>query len=273
VAHGFTAGELVRLSGTSTYDEAQADSAANAEVVGIVSAVADVDNFTLTTSGYVSGLSGLTANTMYFLSPSTAGLLTATEPSTVGQISKPCFYADTTTSGYFINYRGSIVADTALEQARDNNGVYVLGQSGASTASTNTTSEETLVTVTVPANAMGSNGVIVVMCSWSATNNANSKTARVRFNGLAGTSYQDLSLTSTLTNSSIVTIANRNATNSQVGLMSATRPERFGTASSNAQVTSAIDTTASVDIVFTSQKATGTDSLVLEWYQVLLYPK
>lgn len=108
-SHGLAVKDVIRLSGTSTYAKAKADTAANAEVVGIVSAVADANNFTVTTSGYVTGLSGLTANTLYYLDPSTSGALTATEPSTTGQISKPVFMADTTTSGYLINYRGQTV--------------------------------------------------------------------------------------------------------------------------------------------------------------------
>ncbi len=104
-SHGFVVGDVLKYA-SSTYSKAQADSAANAEVVGIVSSVADANTFTLTTVGYVSGLSGLTANTTYYLSPSTAGLLTSTEPTTVGQISKPLFRAVSTTAGYFFNYRG-----------------------------------------------------------------------------------------------------------------------------------------------------------------------
>lgn len=103
--HGFSVGDVVRLSGGS-YVEAQADSDANAEVVGIVSTVTDANNFVLTTHGYMSGLSGLTAGVVYYLSEATAGLLTSTEPSVVGNISKPVFVATSTTAGYVINYRG-----------------------------------------------------------------------------------------------------------------------------------------------------------------------
>jgi len=107
-SHGLAVGNLVRLNG-STYQKAQADSAANAEIVGIVSAVADANTFTLTTGGKVTGLSGLTAGTVYFLSAGTAGALTATEPSTIGQVSKPVLVADSTTSGWFFNFRGLVV--------------------------------------------------------------------------------------------------------------------------------------------------------------------
>ncbi len=104
-AHGLAVMDVVRLSGSNTYTKAKADTAANAEVVGIVTAVADANNFTITCVGPVTGFSGLTANTTYFLSAATAGLLTATEPTS--GISKPIFIAATTTAGFIFNMRGS----------------------------------------------------------------------------------------------------------------------------------------------------------------------
>jgi hypothetical protein len=59
-------------------------------------------------------MTSLTAGSVYFLSPSTAGAITATEPTTEGQISKPVFVADSTTSGYFFNFRGSEVGAGSL---------------------------------------------------------------------------------------------------------------------------------------------------------------
>ena len=103
--HGFVTGNIVRLSG-SNYVLAKADNAADAEVVGIVSGVINANQFVLTTSGKVSGLSGFTPGTSYYLSASTAGALTATGPTASGTVSKPIFLADSATSGYFINWRG-----------------------------------------------------------------------------------------------------------------------------------------------------------------------
>jgi hypothetical protein len=105
--HGLAVGDVVRLNGT-TYTKAQADTATNAEVIGIVSAVADANNFTLFIGGNISGLSGLTAGTVYYLSAATAGALTATEPSSVGQVSKPVLVAYSTSAGVFINMRGFV---------------------------------------------------------------------------------------------------------------------------------------------------------------------
>jgi hypothetical protein len=108
-SHGFAVGDVIKYA-SGAYAKAQADSVANAEAVGVVSAVADVNNFTVTQTGYVTGLSGLTANTVYFLSPSSAGAITATEPSTVGQVSKPVFFATSTSAGWVLSYRGMLIS-------------------------------------------------------------------------------------------------------------------------------------------------------------------
>jgi hypothetical protein len=106
-AHGFSIGEILTLSG-STYVKAKADSVTTSDVVGMVSAVIDANNFTLTCSGFVSSLTGLTAGETYFLSDSTAGAITLTDPTAINSVSKPVFLAATTSSGYVINYRGLI---------------------------------------------------------------------------------------------------------------------------------------------------------------------
>jgi len=109
-AHGFSAGDVVYLDGAD-YTLAQADDAVTAEVVGIVSAVGDANTFTLHYGGRITTLSGLTAGTVYFLDDATAGLLTDTEPTAVGSVSKPLLIADSTTSGYFVNMRGAVIGD------------------------------------------------------------------------------------------------------------------------------------------------------------------
>lgn len=109
-AHGFAVGNVLRIQNSATtYLKAQANTAANAEVVGIVSAVVDANTFTLISFGLITGLSGLTKGTVYFLSDITAGLLTATEPTPDGtKVSKPLLVANGTTSGYFVNHRGVV---------------------------------------------------------------------------------------------------------------------------------------------------------------------
>ena len=100
-AHALVVGDVVRYSGTA-YVKALADTAINAEVVGIVTKVTDANTFTLTMGGTITGLSGLTAGETYFLSGATAGALSLTE----GTISKPLLVATSTTAGVFVNWRG-----------------------------------------------------------------------------------------------------------------------------------------------------------------------
>ena len=107
-AHGFTVGQWLYLNGT-TYTLTDADAALSADSVGVVSSVTDVNNFTLISGGYVTGLSGLTAGSRYYLSQ-TAGAITTTTPST-GNV-KAVFIADTTTSGYIQQFYGSTQALT-----------------------------------------------------------------------------------------------------------------------------------------------------------------
>jgi hypothetical protein len=104
-AHGFDVGDVVYFDG-SEYALAQADDPVTAEVAGIVAEDTDANNFVLHYGGHITGLSSLTAGEVYFLSETTAGSLAITAPSSVGEISKPLLIADTTTSGYWFNFRG-----------------------------------------------------------------------------------------------------------------------------------------------------------------------
>ena len=110
-SHGFVVGDVLYLNG-STYTKAIATSAAAAEVVGVVSRVIDASTFEVTLSGEVTGLTGLTAGEVYFLSAATAGLLTVDEPTVVGQVSVPVGVASSTTSLYVAPKRGSVVGSS-----------------------------------------------------------------------------------------------------------------------------------------------------------------
>jgi hypothetical protein len=81
IAHPFTAvGQVVKCVSDDTYDLAQADTATNAKVVGVISEIIDADNFVMTMAGVVGGLSGLTAAQVSYLSATTAGGVVTTAP-------------------------------------------------------------------------------------------------------------------------------------------------------------------------------------------------
>lgn len=128
--HGLAVQDVVRFNGTD-YVKAKADSGVDAEVVGIVSAVADANNFTLQVGGRVTGLSGLSAGAVYFLDPSTAGALTTTEPSTLTQVSKPILIALSTTSGLLFNFRGEVLAEAGVGPTGTTGSTGPTGPTGA----------------------------------------------------------------------------------------------------------------------------------------------
>ncbi len=144
--HGFAVEDVLYLNG-ATWTKARADAVGTAEVIGMVSEVVDANTFVITTSDYISGLSGKTPGGVYFLSDVTAGLATLTEPTTVGNISRPLLVANTATSGFIMQYRGKIIP-AAVTQFTD------LSLTGSTTAADRVTYEINgagVVTVTIPA--------------------------------------------------------------------------------------------------------------------------
>jgi hypothetical protein len=117
-AHGLCVGEVLRLSG-STYVRAKADAVATSAVVGVVGAVVGANAFALVTSGLVSGLTGLTAGTRYYLSAVTPGAF-ADSP---GPINVPVFDAigtAATAAGQVLTWDGSTwLADDPAEVETD----------------------------------------------------------------------------------------------------------------------------------------------------------
>jgi len=110
-AHGFVVGSLI-VKNAATFALALADTLSNAQVVGIITEVIDVDNFrylhkrgrvTLTTAQWdiVTGLvGGLVIGQMYYLSDTIAGSSTDSKPL----ISKAVFTAISSTEAIFYNY-------------------------------------------------------------------------------------------------------------------------------------------------------------------------
>ena len=129
---GFTSADYA----DGIYVKAQADTEAQAEVVGIVTDVSEIDTsdvnykFTVTTTGFfdatITGISAsnsgspgnMVAGNQYFLSAGSAGntqafessvpSITNTPPALVGQVRKPLLFSTTAVSGHIISYRGDV---------------------------------------------------------------------------------------------------------------------------------------------------------------------
>lgn len=145
---------------------------------------------------------------------------------------------------------------------------YVLARSAVAVSCPADTTEDTLATIAVPANAMGANGLVRLTTHWSMTSSANNKTGRVRLGGTSGTAHQSAVWTTTAAARLKGEVANRGAVNSQVG-----GQESLTTAAGVTAVvtTSAIDTSVATSLVITGQKASSGETLTLESYLVELF--
>jgi hypothetical protein len=112
ISHNLSAGNAIRLSATNTYVKAKADTVVNAEVIGIVTQVINADSFVYTSGGYITtGVPAVPGNTVCFLSDITDGLVTSTEPTTIGHISKPLLIViENGVKAEVINMRGIVIA-------------------------------------------------------------------------------------------------------------------------------------------------------------------
>lgn len=146
----------------------------------------------------------------------------------------------------------------------------IIASAGTQTQHTGNTNETVLKTITVPAGAMGPNGILRILSVW-AFSGTNTKTARVRFNGIGGTVYAAQAPTTQVSALLETIISNRNAANSQVGAGSG-GTGGFGI-QAGALITSAIDTTGAVDIVLTGQLTNTGETISVEAYHVELIPR
>lgn len=122
-AHGFVAGNVLKPLAVNTYEKAQSDSLANAQSVGIVSEVYDANNFEMITTKREIILTiaewdtvcdesiptGLTVDTLYYLSPDNAGKITSAKTSTDSEVDKTIIVALSTTRAIFINADSNLI--------------------------------------------------------------------------------------------------------------------------------------------------------------------
>lgn len=114
--HGFDVGHVLTFDGAD-YVLALADTAVNADVVGVVSLVLSADSFVLSQEGFISSIvigDPFNPGDRYYLSESSPGVLVSVAPSNLGEVVLPLFMAITSTSGYFAVTPGVVNAPSAL---------------------------------------------------------------------------------------------------------------------------------------------------------------
>lgn len=122
------------------------------------------------------------------------------------------------------------------------------------------------VTIPVPADAIGANGLLDIRASYSYTNDANTKTMRVRYSGSGGTAFGTAAQTTTAGCGFLLEIQNRGAKNAQVCNTASFGFSPFGTIT--AVQTSSVDTSQATSIFFSGQKGNAADNIILESLRV-----
>ena len=115
-AHGFSEGQVIyRTAGA--WSAAKADDTATAEAVAVVEYV-NGDDFVAVWDGQIaaSGSMGWADGEVYFVSDYSAGTLISTEPTQVGNVSKPMMVSTGDSTGVVVNYRGMIIPNPSQNE-------------------------------------------------------------------------------------------------------------------------------------------------------------
>lgn len=135
---------------------------------------------------------------------------------------------------------------------------------GSNAAYTGSTTETNLINVSIPAGAIGNNGMVRVTVTWTSNNSAGAKTGKTY---LSTTQLaQSASYTTSTGGSQMIGVRNRGVLNVQTAQI-------IGGTSTGATTYAAVDTSAAVPIVLSTTVATATDYLIIEGYTVELLPK
>ncbi|EPR09758.1 hypothetical protein M527_06420 [Sphingobium indicum IP26] len=185
--------------------------------------------------------------------------------------------------GYVVNQVGTATRDKNRILVADNqhegvpssstssgffvNNPQIVAQSAVAASVTGTTTETTLATVSILGGTVGANGRLRITTLWSYTNNANSKSFRLR---LGGTQIWSRAEGSSDSARHSAEMANRNSQSSQV-TSSGSGGGGWGPVTATV-TTTAIDTSATQSLTITAQLANSGDTATLEAYIVeLLY--
>jgi len=117
-AHGFSVEQAVRADpGTPGFFVlALSDTEVNAQAVGVITEIIDVDTFRLQSHGYTSAFGGGAGVELWYLSDITPGLISNVIPTASTSFTKPMFVVSTAGAGFILEdrIRSNAVADTNI---------------------------------------------------------------------------------------------------------------------------------------------------------------
>jgi len=131
-----------------------------------------------------------------------------------------------------------------------------------------TTSTQALATVIIPGGSIGANGWVHCTAIWSA-NGSNNKPVSIRLNAAAGFAIASLTLSTQVGFRQGGLFYNRGNVSSQIAAPAGISAHYGATASVN-QLTSSIDTSSDLSILFVVTKSVATDGVTLEQYRVVV---
>lgn len=135
-------------------------------------------------------------------------------------------------------------------------------------ANTGSTTENIVFTGTIPGNSIGKNGSYHMTGIYSYTNNTNTKTYRIKFNGTTVATFTGTVSTANISTYTI--IRNRNSLAVQVsGPATATSNTTFNSASGGTLGTYTFDSSANITVTITCQLGTGSDTMNVEGFEII----
>jgi len=175
------------------------------------------------------------------------------------------FNPQLSTSGLVTVAGGGTGASTAQGSAANLRYPYLVAQTTAAVASTNTTAEQTLATFTLPAGILGTNGNFRVYVAGTFTSSGNNKTLRIRLGGVSGTIIGTVVYTTNVVSGYFYDSVTKNVNSAfaQFSTGIGTRTADL-VATTSGFVASSVDTSSAVDIVITCEKATGTETFTVQ---------
>ena len=157
---------------------------------------------------------------------------------------------------------------SASSAARNLHSGYVLAQSAAAVSHSGDTNEFTLATVTIPANMLGPNGRVEVKARFSFAGTAGTKTTKTKLGSNALVNVASGTAVANYRHN--VEICNANSASAQFYWTEAMNSSG-GISSGYGALT--VDTASNADISISCALGNASDTIRLESYQVIIYPR
>ena len=129
---------------------------------------------------------------------------------------------------------------------------------------TGTTAETTMLTIPVKGGLIGANGVLAIQPLWNATNNANSKTLRIKLGATTCYSYGTVNLLNQDAYINVRNISSESSQKTASGMAGGT-----GGTVNNYNSTST-DTSVDFNIVVTGQLANSADTMAIQAFLIMV---